>query len=281
MSYINNYGQSIGPIKIENTWVGTRNENKFYLSFAKDSATLQGSKDAFVPLMAATPDSNAPSNAVATIEWVKWYTVAGSGDPIDFSKYATRSELNAATLEIEQLRYDVNLLSDNIADYTTDINNLNTAIVRLTDLVETNRKNILSNDEDILKLDKDILSLYNGLEETNKRVDVNANNILLNSNRIENNSYNIALNRSEIEAIKALVEEGGIDIEEAVTKVVELEQDVKDLQDTTALQQNLIDSNIFSINEINQTLQEYNEWFDNPFADGLIIVCGGARLNAS
>ena len=74
MGYINSYGQSIGPVKIENTWAGSIqvnrdiNINKIYLGFAKDPLTLKNGDGNFAPLMAETPAGDAPKNAVATIE---------------------------------------------------------------------------------------------------------------------------------------------------------------------------------------------------------------------
>ena len=75
MGYVNNYGQSIGPIKIENVWAGTiKRSNKIFLAFARNTATLQGNAGEYAPLLAETPSQNeAIGEAVVTVEWATKY----------------------------------------------------------------------------------------------------------------------------------------------------------------------------------------------------------------
>ena len=75
MGYVNNYGQSIGPIKIENIWAGTiKKSNKIFLAFARNTATLQGNAGEYAPLLAQTPSQNEIiGESVVTIEWVNKY----------------------------------------------------------------------------------------------------------------------------------------------------------------------------------------------------------------
>lgn len=280
MGYINSYGQSIGPVKIENIWAGAVRSNKIYLGFAKDTWTLDQGDGNFAPLMAETPAGNAPKNAVATIEWVKQYATAGSS-PLDLSQYATKTELANIRVTLDAVQTKTQEIENNIKDYSADIESLKNSQVSLVEAIANNRQNILKNSNAVSELQQAQSEITNSIELIKRTVDINSNNIANNSQAILQNTIDIAKNTEEIENIRDIVGDINESAGEAINKVEEMEQDVAALKTQVGMNTN----NIFTINEklveVDQTLQNHQQFIDNPFANGLILVCGGAVLNAS
>ena len=282
MSYINNYGQTIGPIKIENTWIGSSyNSDKIYLTFAKDAETIKGGAPAFfAPLLAETPSVNAPSNAVATIEWVRKYVEAGEGG-FDLSEYAKKSELVTLNNKLTSLELKVTKIEEENHSYTTDINSLKNTTTQLKESVETNKQNISANTEKINNntnliniVNKQMANMENKIDSNTAAISNNRNNIAVNASKIDKNTNDIA-------DIRSIVDSSNNNSSEAINKVLELEGDVLQLQEKVLANTDNIAINTNNITQINKTLEEHTEWINNPFPNGMIIVCGGATLNAS
>lgn len=169
MSYINQYGQAIGPIKINNVWLtdvvipalsdANRKEQK-YFGFTHNINNITRQT---VPLMAATPplgtyqsiDENnnvynnlcAPRNAVATVEWVMAYASLAPGElvGIDINQYATVNQ-------IKELQTQIDTMDSRVVDQAEKINTntqniaINTAnIADLTKRMNTAELNIANN----------------------------------------------------------------------------------------------------------------------------------------
>ena len=58
-----------------------------------------------------------------------------------------------------------------------------------------------------------------------------------------------------------------------------MEATVNNLEIQVSTNTDNIAVNTNNITQINQILEKHSEWIDNP--NGMIIVCGGATLNAS
>lgn len=121
MSYINSYGVTAGPIKINRTWLNTILDNKLTISSINEDGTFNQQETLYLttsiknpieveeagsyrPILAGTPvigtyeeekddgttilHSFAPGNAVATVQWVMAYASLAPGttgfDPTSF-----------------------------------------------------------------------------------------------------------------------------------------------------------------------------------------------------
>lgn len=173
MSYINQYGQTVGPIKINNVWLtdviipalsdANRGEQK-YFGFTHNINNITGQT---VPLVAATPplgtyqsiDENnnvynslcAPRNAVATVEWVMAYASLAPGElvGIDINQYATINQ-------IKELKTQIDTMDNRVVDQAEKINKntqniaINTAnITDLSRRMNDAESNIKSNTDTI------------------------------------------------------------------------------------------------------------------------------------
>lgn len=166
MSYINQYGQAIGPIKINSVWmldttipslqIANRKEEK-YFSITQNKSDVETN---LVPLLAATPplgtypsvDENgktfyslcAPRHAVATVEWVMAYASLKPGQLVglDINQYATTNELM-------QLKEQVDTMDSRIVDQAEKIN-------KNQQDININKSNISSNTARITTAEKNI-----------------------------------------------------------------------------------------------------------------------------
>lgn len=284
MGYINNYGQTIGPVKIENIWAGSLNRDKIYLAFVKDVSTLKAGMGAgvenFAPLLAETPASSAPDNAVATIEWVKQYTTVGN-QQIDLSKFATKNELNAMRNDISTLQHKIESMENNTNYYVEELERLKNDNVKIHNDIEINSKNILDNANNINLIKTDINNINSITTALNQKITINTADILKNANDIAVNTENILNNTKEIEQIKSIIDDVNNNSSAAIEKVNQMQEEVLTLKNQVATNSSNILEHSNEIINIKETLEEYGEKIDNPFPNGIMIVCGGATLNAS
>lgn len=277
MSYISNSGQAIGPIKIENIWAGSLSKDKIYLAFARDTNTLKAGAEHYAPLLAETPTSSAPSNAVATIEWVKQYTTAGN-QQLDLSIYATKTEVSILRNNISSLQYKVEQIENESNYYVEELENLkneNSIIIRN---IESNRQSILENSSSIESIQSDINDINVVINALSQKVTDNSNNILKNANNIAINASNIQKNAEDIILIREIVEEANQNANNSITMVTQLYNEVEVLKTNVSTNTSNIEDNTLEINSIKETLEEYKDLIINPFPSGIIIKCGGAAL---
>lgn len=167
MNYINQYGQSIGPIKIDSTWIFSKRvpaldeadrEEMKYLGFTCSKNDPKNSN--YVPLLARTPilgsyerinkdgsstwTPRAPLNAVATVEWVVAYTSLAPGEMagIDIDNYVT----------IDMLKEVESELKDSISDLAEELEELTLTVTSNKNRITENEKNIKRNRDNIATL---------------------------------------------------------------------------------------------------------------------------------
>lgn len=155
---VNFFGQSTGPIKVENTWIReiyrqTPEERegeekivsaKNYLSFTKDNTSVP----TFMPLLAGTPvygvikdDDDtvigpaAPSNAVVTVGWLVAYNngdIPNGGSVFTPDNYATKEDLRGITTRLDSFETQISSNTTNISINTTQIKNLELSVAALS-----------------------------------------------------------------------------------------------------------------------------------------------------
>lgn len=157
MGYINNFGHSIGPIKINNTWInncirkdsGNDPQNRNYVVFSqsKDFPT-----ENMVPLMAATPvvgtyedkygklHTNAPVNAIPTIEWVLAYASLKPEDKpgLDLNDYVKQDQL----IEVKN---NILSLEKRVSKNKEEIDKNKTIIIEINNRMSAAENNIVEN----------------------------------------------------------------------------------------------------------------------------------------
>lgn len=158
MDYISNYGQSAGPIKINNTWITTvvdRANTKisetqakptYYMSFSGQKNYTDQS--VLTPLLAGTPifgsytDKNgehlcAPSNAVATVEWVRLYTanIDTGGVVFNPDEYVKQDQMTAALTRIVNAEAKILELTSRVSAAENTVNNMQSLVTTLNNTV--------------------------------------------------------------------------------------------------------------------------------------------------
>lgn len=147
MSYINQYGQTIGPIKINNIWllnliedsVPKVRETQSYLCFTSNKSYP---KSSLALLMARTPligtsfndegtlVTQAPGNAVATVEWVTAFAALAPGDRpgFDISNFVKKEEFLKLESHVNSLEKTIIAVQSHVSTNTYNIG-LNTASI--------------------------------------------------------------------------------------------------------------------------------------------------------
>lgn len=167
MSYINSYGQAIGPIKLYNTWIGyynavdaQKNNPINYISFSMNRSNMASD---LTPLMAATPllgtyqtdkgtyELVAPKNAVATVEWVKMYAALKPGEMagIDINQYVTQDQLVNINNSIDKINYNLNNHESRIVINENKIDSLELKVELNTTNIKNNNDLINQNTNEI------------------------------------------------------------------------------------------------------------------------------------
>lgn len=152
MSYINSYGQSVGPISIDTTWLSTRaipvytnkdeSQKYNYICFSYNKNFSTTDTDQLAPLYARTPswgsyinEENklvpcAPLNSVATIQWVMEYASLSPGEQpgFDVNDFVTINQLQNAKDELNSKiatnTRNISINASNISKNTIEINNI-------------------------------------------------------------------------------------------------------------------------------------------------------------
>lgn len=174
MGYINNYGQSLGPIKINNTWLlsytcpalpeASRVERNY---FAITNNKLNPS-DYLSPVLAATPilgtyeDNNgiyqlcAPRNAVATVEWVAAYAALKPGEMagVDINIFATKDD-------VKILQHQLDTMDKRVVDQAKEINTNKANIAINKTNIELLDTRLTANERETHKNTNDINSMLN------------------------------------------------------------------------------------------------------------------------
>lgn len=178
MNYINQYGQSIGPIKIDSTWIFSKRvaalaeanrEEMKYLGFTYSKNDPKDSN--YVPLLARTPilgtykrknedDSTtwtpcAPLNAVATVEWVVAYASLAPGEMagVDIDRYVTIDMLKEIESELKLLISD---LDEELEELTLTVTSNENRITENENSIKINRDNITALTARMTKAESDI-----------------------------------------------------------------------------------------------------------------------------
>lgn len=178
MNYINQYGQSIGPIKIDSTWIFSKRvaalpeasrKEMNYLGFTYSKNDPKDSS--YVPLLARTPilgtyektnddDTKtwvpcAPLNAVATVEWVVAYASLAPGEMagVDIDRYVTIDTLKEVESELKLLISD---LDEELEELTLTVTSNENRITENENSIKINRDNITALTTRMTKAESDI-----------------------------------------------------------------------------------------------------------------------------
>ena len=153
MSYINSYGATAGPLKIDKTWLSTITgyDSNVYCSISADRESQY-----YRPVLAGTPnigyseatgDFAAPDNAVITVGWFK------ATKSYDFTKLPSLSiEDFAKKDDLVNLQNDVAKLKDNQPIVDSSITNIQENINTLSANISALGSDTKENSDRVLKI---------------------------------------------------------------------------------------------------------------------------------
>lgn len=180
MSYINSYGVTAGPIKINKTWINTIIDNKLtlesfttgedgtkistqketlYCTFSNKNPFSVEEAEVYRPLLAGTPiigtyedttedgstvlKSFAPGNAVATVQWVMAYATLAPGTlGFDPADFVQASQFGILVDRVTALEDTTELLISTTETHTEQIAHLQQDVITNTTDIATNATHI-------------------------------------------------------------------------------------------------------------------------------------------